>query len=108
MDNEKNLALMDNIMNGIMQTGECDEIPMHDPMITVADARWDAAIEQVKTLIPEELYAELHDAYMAGADAFGDADILYGIHVADAIRDVASRPADLSRHVLKRIEEARA
>ena len=51
MDNEKNLAMMDKIMGGIVQAGEWDEIQMNDPMINAADARWDAALEQTKALI---------------------------------------------------------
>lgn len=102
--NDKNLVLMDKIMGGIVKAGEWDEIQLNDPSIIAADARWDAALEQTKNLISEELYAELYDAYTAGTSAFGDVSILYGIHVADVIRDVASRPADLSQYVLERIK----
>lgn len=100
----KNLALMDDIMGGITQSDEWNEILLHDPAIVAADNRWEAAIEQAKALIPDELYVELHDSHEAKASASGDVGILFGIHVADVIRDVVSRPADLSRYVLKRID----
>lgn len=106
MVNEKNLALMDHIMNGITQAGEWDEIQTNDPMISNADARWHGAMEQAKGVLPKELYDELLYAHVAEIAATGDAGILYGIHVADVIRDVASSPADLSRYVLKRMEVA--
>lgn len=103
---DKNLVLVDEIMNTITGSGqgEWDEIQTHDPMIIAADNRFEAMMEQVKALIPEKLYNELYDAHSSVGSAIGDAGILFGIHVADAIRDVASRPADLSRHILKRIE----
>lgn len=100
----KNLALMDDIMGCITQSDEWFEILLHDPAIVAADSRWETAIERAKALIPDELYDELHDSHEAKASAVGDAGILFGIHVADAIRDVVSRPTDLSRYVLKRIE----
>ena len=103
---DKNLVLMDYIMNSITQTGEWDKIQINDPQISAADARWHGAMEQAKGVLPKGLYDELLDAHVVEIAATGDAGILYGIHVADVIRDVASRPADLSRYVLKRMEMA--
>ena len=107
MDNEKNLALVDDILSMVTQADEWEEIQLNDPRITAACVRWEAVLERTKALLPWELYAELSDARAGEIAAVGDAGILFGIHVADAIRDVASRPADLSRHVLKRIEARR-
>ena len=101
--NDKNLALADEIMNSITQLPEWDEIQVHDPRIAVSVNRFRAALRQVKALIPEELYMELSDAHSDEVTYIGDAGILFGLHVADAIRDVASRPADLSRYILERI-----
>ena len=104
---DKNLVLMDDLMmNAITQLDEWQVIQMHDPRIATADERYYAALEQARALIPAELYAELSDAHASELAATGDVGILFGIHVADAIRDVASRPTDLSRHILKRIWRA--
>ena len=101
---DKNLVLMDDLMmNAITQLDEWQELQLHDPRITAANQRWCAAMEQVRALIPMELYAELSDAHAAELSATGDLGILFGLHVMDAIRDVASRPMDLSRRVLERI-----
>ena len=103
--NEKYLALMDDLMmNAITQLDEWQELQMHDPRITAASDRFDAALERVRDLIPKDTYAELADAYSSGLSATGDAGILFGVHLSDVIRDVASRPADLSRYILNRIE----
>ena len=101
--NEKNLALMDDIMQMITQADEWEEIQRNDPRITDAVNCWKAVLERVENLLPRELYAELLDANAGEVAAIGDVGILFGIHVADAIRDVASRPADLSMRVLERM-----
>lgn len=101
--NDKNVALVDEIMGVITQAAEWQEIQMHDPIITAATNRWNAALEQAKALLPEKLYTELSNAETDEVSAIGDAGILFGIHVADVIRDVASRPADLSRHIQERM-----
>lgn len=100
---DKNLTLMDDIMGGITQADEWNNIQTSDPMITAASDRWSVALEQAETLLPKELYKELCDAHTDGLSAIGDAGILFGIHVADVIRDVSSRPADLSRHIMERM-----
>ena len=102
--NEKNLILMDDIMQMVVQADEWQDIQTQDPRITAARVRWEAVLERAKDLLPWELYAELSDAQAGEVAATSDAGILFGIHVADAIRDVVARPTDLSRYVLKRIE----
>lgn len=104
MVNEKNLALMDDIMQMVTQADEWQDIQLNDPRITAAHERWKAVLERVKDLLPWELYADLSDANASEVVATGDIGILFGIHVADAIRDVASKPMALSRYILNRIK----
>lgn len=102
---DKNLTLMDSIMQALTgdAKNEWNVLLLHDPMIIAANERFNAVLERVRDLLPEDISYELDDAYAGGLAAIGDAGILFGIHTADAIRDVASRPADLSRHILERI-----
>lgn len=104
--NDKNLALMDKIINAITGDGqgEWNEVLMNDPAIIAANNHFEALLGKVETLLPDSIYGELSDAYSGGLAAVGEAGILFGLHVADAIRDVSSRPADLSRHIMKRVE----
>ena len=104
--NEKNLALMDEIMGAVIQLDEWQDIQLHDSRIASATARMSAALKQVENLLPLELYNELCEASSEETAYTSNAGILFGIHVADAIRDVASRPADLSRHILERTGRA--
>lgn len=102
--NDKNLALMDSVMDVITQSDEWRDIQKNDPRITASYERWDSVLERVKPILPWKLYAELSDAHDSDLAVISDAGILFGIHVAEAIRDVASRPADLSRHILERMK----
>ena len=103
MNTDKNLALMDDIMfAGITKADEWNDIQLHDPRIAAADARWKAAIEEAKAFLPRDLYFELDAAHVDVVTDTADAAILFGLHIADAIRDATSRPADLSRHILER------
>lgn len=102
--NKKDLALMDDIMGAVTGVDEWQEIQTHDPMITDAGKRWGSAMKQAKAMLPGELYDELCGAHAGEVAATGDAGILFGIRVADVIREVASRPADLSRYVMERMK----
>lgn len=102
--NDKNLALMADIMKGICQSDEWQDILAHDPRITTADARYSAALEKAREWLPKALYMELSDAHTDEVTDAGEVGALFGIHVADVIRGVASSPADLSRYVFKRME----
>lgn len=99
--NDKNLILVNEIMGVVTQSEEWQEIQIHDPTIAAAEARFSAAMEKAEAVIPRELYSELSDAHTAALLATGDAGVLFGVHVVDAIRDVAARPADLSKYVLE-------
>ena len=59
MVNEKNLALMDDIMGIITQADEWQEIQMQDPMIADARNCWKTAFKRAKAFLPEEIYMEL-------------------------------------------------
>lgn len=97
----QDLPLMDQLMHSITINEEWERRQSTDPGISVAEDRWEIALERVKPMLPTDLYMELADAHTCDVAATSDASILYGIHVADTIRDIAARPAELSRYVLE-------
>ena len=99
---DKNVKLMDEMMDSIAQSEEWNRIQLTDPMVQDATQQPEACIDRIGLSEDDanELFAAASDyAYSTGLSA-----ILYGIHVADAIRDVAARPVDLSRYIMKRVE----
>lgn len=103
MKKDINVQLIDELMGCITQTDVWSDISWSDPAILQARARFEKALERIEGLIPREHYVELADAAAGELSATGDAGILYGMHIVFAMQDVASRPSDLSRHVLDRM-----
>lgn len=107
MERNKNLTLMADIMKGIYQSDEWQDILAHDPRIIAADARYSAALERAKDWLPKALYMELSDAHTDGVTDVGEIGVLFGIRVADVIWGASSRSTDLSRHIPKQARDNR-
>lgn len=104
MITEKEVSMMAEIMDSILQTDEWMEMQLTDPMINAADNRWRLALEEAKAYLPHSLYVELSDANANDVAIYCDLAILYGMHVAGTIQRVAANPQDLSTYWLKRME----
>lgn len=100
--NDKNIEIMDELMQDITQTEEWESIQENDPEIRHADRKLVDILLQIKSIVPRDLYYEIEDAAYSYGNAIGSAAMLYGIHVIEAIRDVSARPCDLSRHIMIR------
>ena len=104
MIDEKALSTMADIMDGIVQSEEWEELQMNDPGIEAAEGRWSRALERAKTYLPRELYNELSDANCGEVSAYSDVAILYGMRVAAVIQAVTANPAAMTRVWLERVE----
>ena len=82
------------------QTRAWNKIAREDPRIVKEEADFEAVIEG----LPKQ--NEIWDAGMNLICAYTDAAILYGIHIAHVMRDVAKNPAELSEYVLTLKPEA--
>lgn len=98
------LSIMADIMNGITNADEWTRIQTTDPGIAAADDMWDKALSNARPYLPQDIYDELSTASASEASAYGDAGILYGIHVAEAIREVVAHPEELTRFWIERVE----
>lgn len=103
---DKNVKMMDDLMNAIIQTDMWMTEQKQNPQVLKADQQLNAELQGIRGMVPDEVYHRIVDATHEYAAAFEHAAILYGIHVADAIHDVAGRPSDLSRHILARVQAA--
>ncbi len=103
---KETLSLMADIMDGITSADEWTRIQTTDPGIAAADDKWDRALSDAKPYLPWAIYEELSNANASVASAYSDAGILYGIRVADVIREAAAHPEEISRYYLARMEAA--
>lgn len=99
---DKDMEIISQLMVTITQTNEWFRICHEDAQIQRATLGLQAIMERVVVLVPEELMDELWDALGDLEQAQETSAILYGIRVADAIRDVATRPTDLTRYIIDR------
>lgn len=103
---DKSVKLVDELMNAIIQMDEWDQIQLRDPDIARKSARLNSLLDRLKASAPPalaDLVGELEGAALDAACSYIAPAIMYGLHIADAIRDVSSRPWDLSRYVMQRI-----
>ena len=96
------VALMDDLMDGITQTDLWNQIQQTDPMLLEADKQLDDALAAVKTKCTDEELKAISDAASAYGTALDYAAIMYGIHVADTIRSVCANPSDVTRYIMQR------
>lgn len=62
-------------------------------------------LEQIRGLVPGEAIGRIEDATFGYSNTFSTAAILYGIRIANIIRDVSTHPSDLSQFILDRINQ---
>ena len=100
---KKSCEIMRDIMGAIVETEEWNRIQFSDPVIQRAEDEFRSLLKQVDS---PEVETKLSDACTALISAFADAATLYGIQVANAIRDIADDPCVLSRFYMERAEAA--
>lgn len=101
------LKIMDDIMNGVIQTEMWVTIQQTDPMIKEAESKLEASLNKLKGTPQEELIEELFDAALNLTSAFDYPAILYGMRIAQAIQEVTSDPTALSQHIMDRVANHR-
>lgn len=95
------MELMDRIMGALFNSDEWNRILMSDPRICTATKRVSMLMDRLQSIVPYELYSELEDAIGHSETAHSDAGILFGIYVADTIRQTVANPAVYSDYWLK-------
>jgi len=93
---EKELAAADTILGAIVTSKEWEHILSNDPRIRAATQSYEAALYENSN--PDTLYDTTQMLIVAHIDAA----ILYGIHVANAIRAVSADSTALSRYIMER------
>lgn len=104
MNNDANVQFVDELMGTLIQSEWWEKERNQNPEIQAAENRLSAVLEDITGAVTSDVIRQIEDAAYTYATSVEYAAILYGIHIVDAIRDVAARPADLSRYIRERIE----
>ena len=92
----RELATVNDIVEAVATSDGWNDIQQNDPQISAAEKVFDTTIEGCAN------EGAVYDAALALVGAYADAAILYGIHVANAIRSVSADPMALSRYIMER------
>lgn len=101
--NDKNIQLVDELMQGIGQTDVWQDEIMNNPLIQQSEKELSAVMEKIRQYAPKELVDQLSEMVSENIMAYEWPTILYGMRVMYALIDVSGRPSDLSRFLMQRI-----
>lgn len=95
--------IFEDVVVSIMQTEEWLQIEMNDPRINEAENAVMALLDGIKGKISKDAYNQLMDAMWGLAAVTAETATLYGMSVANTLREVAANPILYSQHVVDRM-----
>ena len=105
MTKERKMQMVENIIAGIVCSGAWDAEQTANPEVAANTAKLEGLLNAVRQYTPAELMDELEDAIYQYSGAYERASLLNGLHVADALRDVAAHPSDYADLIAKKLKE---
>ena len=90
MSHETKMAIVEDILTGIVGSQAWGREQLNNPEIVKNAAQLERVMCTVSEYLPEEMLAALEDAITNCIGAHEQAAILFGIHTADALREVAA------------------
>ena len=90
MSHETKMAIVEDILTGIVCSQAWGREQLNDPEIVKNAAQLERVMCTVSEYLPEEMLAALEDAITNCIGAHEQAAILFGIHTADALREIAA------------------
>ena len=90
MNRETKMAIVADILTGIVCSQAWGREQLNNPEIVKNSAQLERVMCTVSEYPPEEMLAALEDAITNCIGAHEQAAILFGIHTADALREVAA------------------
>lgn len=90
MTREIKLAVVEEILTGIVCSQAWSQEQLNDPEIVKNAAQLENVMHIVSEHVPEDVLADLEDAITNYTGAYEQAAILFGIHTVEALREVAA------------------
>ena len=90
MSHETKMAIVEDSLTGIVCSQAWGREQLNNPEIVKNAAQLERVMCTVSEYLPEEMLAALEDAITNCIGAHEQAAILFGIHTADALREVAA------------------
>lgn len=90
MTREMKLAIVEDILTGIVCSEVWSREQLNDTGIVENTAQLEKVMHTVSKYLPEAVMCELDDAITNYTGAYEQAAILFGIHTADALREITA------------------
>ena len=98
--NEKDISLVREVLGAIVNTGEWSDTLLTDPQIKAADAAFWKLMESVE----DGVSGKLSDAHSHVVSAYCDAAIMYGMRVANTLREGVANQTLIAADIQKQLE----
>ena len=105
MTKENKMRLAEDIITCIVCSDVWDKEQAANPEIAVSTAKMEALLNAARQYVPGDLMCELERSIYQYTGAYERASLLKGLHVADALRDVAAHPSDYTDLIAKKLKE---
>lgn len=96
----ENMAIINEIVCGVMDTEMWGKIATEDPRIKAAETEARTLLTRYCSSLPKRQRGEIEDAICEVGSAYTDAAFLYGMHIAQTLQAAASNPSKYSAYVL--------
>ena len=93
MTGEMKISLVGDIITNIVCSDTWGQEQLDNPVIAEKTARLESMLRTIGNYVPETLMCELESTIYEYTGAYESAAILFGIHVADALREIAAKPS---------------
>lgn len=105
MTSERKMQLVEDIITGIICSDVWDKEQSVNPEIIASSAKMEGLLQAARQYAPGDLMNELENAIYDYTGAYERASLLNGLHVADALRDVAAHPSDYAELISAKLKE---
>lgn len=105
MANKRGMEIIDSLLEGIWQSREWTDILKNNPMLQRSDAELDELLNQLRGVLPDKQLDKLSDAVTACKTSAADCALLYGIHIAAAIREASANPREYFQYLIEKLQK---
>ena len=100
MTPEQKIETVDSLLDTLWELPSFQEMLLHDPLLLATAKRREDAFAAAAAAATATQREELREAFCCEVNAYLTIGIMYGLQLADTIREVSARPSDLTAHIL--------
>ena len=108
MTKERKMQLVENIVTSVVCSEVWDREQSSNSKVIIATKTMEGLLLVARQYAPEQLMNDLESSIYQYTGAYERASLLNGLHVADALRDVAAHPSDYAELIGAKMEANRA